>query len=191
MTGREPAPLVEPASRAEWRAWLEAHHDTSAGVRLAIGKKGTAVTSLTYDDAVEEALCFGWIDGTARRLDEDRYTILATPRRPGSTWAASNKARVERLAAQGLMTPAGWAAVDRAKADGSWDMLTDVEALVIPEDLAAALDAIPGTRDRFDALPASARKMALWRIVSAKRHETRAKRIAETTAAAAEGRAPS
>jgi uncharacterized protein YdeI (YjbR/CyaY-like superfamily) len=92
-------------------------------VRLAIGKKGNAVTQLTYEDAVEEGLCFGWIDSTTHRLDADRYSVRFTPRRPGGTWAPSNKERVARLIAEGLMRPAGLAAVELAKANGSWDSL--------------------------------------------------------------------
>lgn len=119
--GAEPRPLLELGSRAELRAWLEAHHTTSQGVLLAVGKKGNTVTSLSYDDAVEEGLCFGWIDSTARRLDDDRYTVLFTPRRPRSSWSASNRARVARLTEQGLMRPAGVAAVEVAKAKGLWE----------------------------------------------------------------------
>jgi uncharacterized protein YdeI (YjbR/CyaY-like superfamily) len=183
------ASLLEPQDRAELRAWLEANHATSSGVRLAIGKKGNTVTALTYDEAVEEGLCFGWIDSTARRLDADRYTVLFTPRRRGSVWARSNKERVERLTAAGLMTPAGVAAVESAKADGSWDLLTDVDDLVVPPELAAALVS-EGASARFDALPVSAKRIALYWIASAKRQETRARRIAETAAAAAAGRPP-
>jgi len=183
-------PRVEPLSRAEFRAWLEEHAASSAGIWLAVGKKGGRVTTLTYDDAVEEALCFGWIDATVRRLDDDRFLQLFTPRRPGGNWAASNKARVERLIAEGLMTPAGLAAIDRAKADGSWNRLTDIEAMVMPDDLTAALAATPGAAEGFGNLPASGRQQLLYWITSAKRDETRAKRIAETVAAAVEGRLP-
>lgn len=190
MAAGDSLPLLEPKDRAAWRAWLAEHHATSSGVRLAIGKKGNRVTSLGYEDAVEEALCFGWIDSTARRLDADRYTGVMTPRRPGSVWAKSNKERVARLAESDLMMPAGLAVVERAKADGSWDLLTDADNLVMPDDLARALAAHAGARDGFERLPVSARQMALYWIGSAKRPETRARRISETVAAAAEGRAP-
>lgn len=129
--------MVAPRSRVELRTWLEANHASSPGARLAIGKKGNVVTSLTYEDAIQEGLCFGWIDSTAGRLDDDRYTVRFTPRRPGSSWARTNKARVERLIAEGLMTPAGLAVIDAAKADGSWTGLDEVEDLVVPDDLAA------------------------------------------------------
>jgi uncharacterized protein YdeI (YjbR/CyaY-like superfamily) len=153
-----------------------------------VGKKGSTVTSLTYDEAVEEALCFGWIDSVVNRLDGDRFKQLVTPRRPGSAWARSNKARVERLLEQGLMEPAGLAAVEAAKADGSWSALDDVEDLVVPDDLAAALAAEPAAARYFYGLSDSARKLSLYWIASAKRPETRAKRIEQTARNAAEGR---
>jgi uncharacterized protein YdeI (YjbR/CyaY-like superfamily) len=183
-------PLIEPSTRAQWRGWLAEHHDSSTGVWLAVGKKGSHVTTLTYEDGVEEALCFGWIDGKAMTLDDHRYRLLMTPRKAGSGWAKSNKRRVERLAELGLMAPAGIAAVESAKADGSWTLLDDVEALVIPEDLAEALAGDPEARANFQQLSTSARKLALYWIATAKRPETRASRIAQTVSAAAQGRPP-
>lgn len=173
--------LVVPASREEWRTWLAANHATSKGIALAVAKKNGSRAGVAYEEAVEEALCFGWIDSTTRTLDADRYTILVTRRKRGSVWARSNKERVKRLTAAGLMTPAGQAAIDAAKADGSWTILDEVEAGTVPADLAAALDAAQ-VADRFAALTPSVRKMALYHIASAKRPETRAKRIAETVA---------
>jgi uncharacterized protein YdeI (YjbR/CyaY-like superfamily) len=186
---RAELPVLEVASRSELRSWLESHGSTSPGVRLAIGKKGNTVTTLTYEDAVEEALAFGWIDSTAGRLDDARYTVLFTPRKPGGGWARTNKERVERLTASGLMTPAGLAVIDAAKADGSWTLLDEVEDLIVPHDLARALAENPAAERFWSGLGSSARKIALYRIASAKRPETRAKRIAETVADAAEGRA--
>jgi uncharacterized protein YdeI (YjbR/CyaY-like superfamily) len=180
--------LVELPDRASWRAWLEADHAGSPGVWLAIGKKGRTRTALTYEDAVQEALCFGWIDSTTQRMDADRYKQLFTPRKPSSTWSKSNKARVERLVANGLMRPAGLAAVEAAKANGSWNLLDDVEDLVVPADLAAALEADPDAARHFAAFPDSARKMALYWVSSARRPETRAKRIAHVVSLAAAGR---
>ncbi|MCG2808370.1 MAG: YdeI/OmpD-associated family protein [Coriobacteriia bacterium] len=184
--GLEDLARVEPASRVEFRAWLGDNSDSSAGIWLAVGKKGNQVTTLSYDDAVEEALCFGWIDSTVRRLDADRFLQLFTPRRPGSIWARTNKVRVERMIAEGLMMPAGLAVIERAKADGSWTLLDDVEALVTPEDLAAALAATPGAASGFEALPPSIRKQQLYRIASVKRPETRARHIAAAVAMAQE-----
>jgi uncharacterized protein YdeI (YjbR/CyaY-like superfamily) len=183
-------PRIEPGSREELRAWLTENHAASSGVLLAVGKKGGRVTALTYDEAIEEGLCFGWIDSTARRLDEDRYTVLFTPRRPRSVWSKSNKRRVERMEELGLMTPAGRTVVDRAREDGSWNLLTDADDLRVPEDLAAALTAERGAEAGFAALPVSTRQMVLFWIGSAKRPETRVRRVADTVRAAAEGRAP-
>lgn len=196
MTANEPTrpagasrPLLAVADRAELRAWLEHNHASSTGVNLAIGKKGGRATALTYDDAVEEALCFGWIDSTARRLDDDRYTVLYTPRKRGGTWARANKARVERLTAEGRMTPAGISVIEAAKSDGSWIALEDAENLVVPEDLADALERA-GARKHFDALAVSARQMALYWISTAKRDATRTERVSATVSAALEGRGP-
>lgn len=182
-------PILEVADRAELRSWLERNHATASGVNLAIGKKGGLATKLTYDEAVEEALCFGWIDSTARRLDADRYTVLYTPRRPGGTWARTNKQRVRRLTEEGRMAPAGLAVIEAAKADGSWMLLDDVENHVVPPDLATVLEEA-GARESFDALPGGAKELALYWIATAKRPATRAERIAATVAAALEGRGP-
>jgi uncharacterized protein YdeI (YjbR/CyaY-like superfamily) len=187
-TGRTELPLLEVANRDELRAWLAENSMKSPGVRLAIGKKGNTITELSYDDAVEEGLCFGWIDSVAGRLDEARFTTRFTPRKPGGTWARTNKVRIERLIAEGLMTPAGMAVIEAAKADGSWTLLDDVEDLIVPDDLAAALAENPAANQYWRTQAgASVRKIALHRIASAKRPETRAKRIAETVAEAARG----
>jgi uncharacterized protein YdeI (YjbR/CyaY-like superfamily) len=143
---------------------------------------------LTYEAIVEEALCFGWVDSQGRGLDEARTMLWVAPRKKGSGWARTNKARVERLAAEGRMTPAGTAAVERAKADGTWSLLDDVENLTEPQDLAAALGAVPAARAVWDRFPPSARKAILQWIVLAKRPATREARIAETVAEAASGR---
>lgn len=189
MTSRlDDLPLLEPADAREWREWLEANHAASPGIWLAVGKKGGARTALTYEEAVLEAVAFGWIDSIVNRLDEERFKQLFTPRKRGGQWARSNKERVERLMAEGRMAPAGLAAVEAAKKDGSWSSLDDVEAAIVPPDLAAALDAEPDARAFWDALPDSQRKLALYWVVSAKRPETRAARIAETVRASAEGR---
>lgn len=179
--------LVVPASRDEWRAWLEANHETSKGIALAIAKKNGSRAGVTYDEAVEEALCFGWIDSTTSRLDDDHYKQLFTPRKPTSTWSRSNKERVERLIAEGCMTPAGLAAIEVAKANGSWDTLTRIEAGIVPEDLAAALSAAPGATEGFAGLTKSQRQMSVYWISMAKRPETRAARIAKVVSAAEQG----
>jgi uncharacterized protein YdeI (YjbR/CyaY-like superfamily) len=188
VPARQQPSLLEVRDRAQWRAWLETHHATSPGVRLAITRKGGTATMLTYEDAVEEGLAFGWIDSTAHALDAERQTIRFTPRKRGSNWSRSNKDRVSRLSEQGLMAPAGIAAVESAKADGSWTVLDDVEALMIPADLAAALDEEPPAEAGFAARTAGQRKLALYWIASAKREATRDARIAHIARAAAEGR---
>ena len=173
-------PIVRAKDRAAWRRWLERHHATSPSVRLAIGKKGASVPRVGYADAVEEALCFGWIDGRAGSLDDDAYLLLMSRRKPRSGWSAINKERIERMTAAGLMTPAGQAAIDAARADGSWAKLDASEALTVPRDLATAFRAYPDATRHFDTFPPSARKVILAWIGDAKRPETRAKRIEET-----------
>lgn len=185
MTRLRDLELLQVADRAEWRAWLEENSEASPGVWLAVGKKGKSRTALGYADAVEEALCFGWIDSTVRRLDEDRFKQLFTRRKAGSTWAKSNKVRVKGLMAKGLMRPPGLAAIEAAKADGSWTLLDRVDALVVPEDLAKALAADAAAQRYFDAFPGSSKKAFLYWIASAKRPATRAERIERTVHLAA------
>lgn len=176
--------------RASWRAWLAAHHDDSDGIWFLYYKQKTGKPTVSYDEAVEEALCFGWIDSRVNRIDDERYMQLFTPRRPGSTWSKVNKERIERLEERGLITEAGWAPIDAAKADGSWTFLDDIEALIEPDDLAGALDAVPAAREAWNGFPPSARKPALYWVASAKREATRAKRIQQIVDKAADGRRP-
>jgi uncharacterized protein YdeI (YjbR/CyaY-like superfamily) len=179
---------VRPKSRQAWRVWLQKHHASSSGVWLVYAKKHSGLASLTYNDAVEEALCFGWIDSLNRTIDDERTQQLFTPRRPGSRWSRSNKERVERLLADGLIEPAGLAAIEAAKASGAWTALDDVENLVVPDDLAASFAAHPGSAEHWEAFPPSVRRAILVWILDAKRPETRARRIAETASEAAAGR---
>ncbi len=164
---------------AEWRAWLAEHHRQPQGVWLVQYKPRTGKPAIDYEDAVCEALCFGWIDSTYRRIDDERGALWWSPRRKGSMWARTNKARVERLEAEGRMTDAGRAAIERAKADGSWTILEPVEDLSVPDDLAAAFDARPGARDRWAALSPSAQRGSLLSIATARRADTRARRVEE------------
>ena len=181
--------FIEPSTRAEWRSWLQSHHGDSRGVWVAVRKGKGAEPS--YDDIVEEALAFGWIDSKAKRLDESRYKQWLSPRRKGGNWAQSNKARVARLIESGQMAEAGMAAVEAAQADGSWGALDAIDALEVPGDLAEALDANPAARLFFEEFPDSAKRMILWWIASAKRSDTRQWRIEETVRLAAENiRAP-
>jgi uncharacterized protein YdeI (YjbR/CyaY-like superfamily) len=184
-TAPDGKPWVHPLDRAAWRAWLIANHATSRGAYLVTWRRHTGKPAVSYDDAVEEALCVGWVDATARTLDDDRSLLWFTARRPRSAWSRPNKVRVERLAAQGLMLPAGLAAIEESKRRGTWSLLDDVEDLVVPDDLAAAFDANPPARANWDAFSRSARRGILEWIVQAKRPETRARRIAETATRAA------
>lgn len=177
------AEQVEIRSRGELRDWLGCHHGRTKGVWLVSFKKGSK-HYLTYDDLVEECLCFGWVDSLPRTLDEHRSMRYIAPRKAGSAWSQRNKERVENLIRDGLMTPAGLTKVEAAKEDGSWVFLDDVEAGQMPDDLAAALASYPSARINFDRFPPSSRRLILEWIKQAKRPETRAKRIAETAAKA-------
>jgi uncharacterized protein YdeI (YjbR/CyaY-like superfamily) len=178
---------VQVESRAAWRAWLSQHASASPGIWLVTFKKAAGEAHLPYEDMVEEALCFGWVDSQARPLDDARSQLLLTPRKASSGWSRPNKQRVERLIASGLMTPAGLAVIDRAKLDGSWTALDDAWNLVEPEALVVALDADPAARRHWDAFPPSAKRAILEWIGTAKRPATREKRIAETARLAAHG----
>ena len=175
---------LEPRSRAEWRTWLGEHHGDSNGVWVVLAKKGAGVPGPSYEEAVEEALCFGWIDSRMHRLDERRFEQWFSPRRAGSIWSQSNKARVDRLRRAGLMEPPGLARVEAAVADGSWDLLDEVEALVVPADLAASLAAAPAAAAGFAALAPSLQRQYLYWVLSARRAQTRAARVAAVVAAA-------
>jgi uncharacterized protein YdeI (YjbR/CyaY-like superfamily) len=178
------APHVHPEDRAAWRAWLEANHATAAGVWLVGWRRGHG-PRVEYEDAVEEALCFGWIDSQGGVIDERRARQYYAPRKPTSGWAATNKARVERLIDDGRMTPAGLAAIERAKANGSWTLLDAVEQGTVPDDLAAALADRPQATANFEAFPKSARRMMLAWVALAKRPETRARRVGQIAERAA------
>lgn len=177
--GHADAEHVQFESREQWRAWLAGHHATADGVWVIWFKKATGKPSPTYVELVLEALCFGWIDSRPGKVDAERTKLYFCPRKKGSVWAATNKARVEQLAAEGLMTPAGQALVEQAKADGSWSLLDASDALVTPDDLVVAFDSYPGSSDYFTAFPASTRKQLLYWIDSAKRPQTRATRVDE------------
>lgn len=165
---------------AAWRRWLEANHSTSPGVWLVLHKKGGNVTELDYAAALDEALCFGWIDGQARRRDEQTSLQRMTPRRPRSPWSARNVGHVARLDAAGRMTDAGWAAVNAAKADGRWDNAYGGQAVAeVPADLAAAIAAVPAAQAMFDVLTGTNRFAMIHRVNSAVRPATRAKRITD------------
>jgi uncharacterized protein YdeI (YjbR/CyaY-like superfamily) len=178
---------VHVESVPDWRRWLAANHAREDGVWLVSWKPATGRPRVAYEEAVEEALAFGWIDSKGRSLDDERSMQWFSPRKPGSGWARTNKERIIRLEHEGRMTAAGRAVIERAKADGSWTLLDAVEALIVPADLGAAFDASPGAAAHWDAFPRSARRLMLEWVAQAKRPETRARRVAEIAEAAARG----
>lgn len=173
---------IPAAGRKAWRRWLEKNHARSKSVWLVYYKKTSNQPSVAYAEAVEEALCFGWIDSTVRPIDDHRWKQLFTPRRPKSAWSKLNKSRVEKMTAAGLMTQAGLSAVDAAKANGSWSALDASENGIMPPDFKKALAANPAAKKHFAAFPPSAKKYTFQWIYDAKRPETRARRIAEIVA---------
>lgn len=181
-------PHVDVISRDAWRAWLSEHHATSQGVWAVTYKKAHLPLGDSYvsaQDLNEECLCFGWIDSKPGRIDEQRTALLCTPRKIGSSWSQVNKDRFHRLETDGRITPAGHAAAEAARSDGSWDRLADVDGLIEPADLSAALDANRQARECWDAFPPSARRGILEWILNAKRPQTRAQRIEATVSKAA------
>jgi uncharacterized protein YdeI (YjbR/CyaY-like superfamily) len=178
-------PLYHPQTGAEWRNWLAMNHDRSKGVRLVLIKKRAEIPGIMYNEAVEEALCFGWIDSTPGKLDEQRYTLYMSPRKPKSVWSKINKQRIRKLVKARLMTAAGLAKVEAARKDGSWNRLAAIDELVMPADLVEQLSANPEAKRNFEAFSASSKKIILFWIASAKREETRQKWIEETIRLAA------
>jgi uncharacterized protein YdeI (YjbR/CyaY-like superfamily) len=175
-----PENSIHPLTRTEWRTWLEQNHTRTEGIWLISFKKATGKPRVEYDEAVEEALCFGWIDSKGNKLDDERSMQWFSPRKAGSKWSRPNKERVVRMLAEGLMSPAGLAKIEVAKADSSWNALDSVEALEVPPDLEAALGSYSAAGQNFDEFPRSAKRAILEWIANAKRPETRAKRIEET-----------
>lgn len=176
-------PQVEVNSREEWRAWLQQHHASSPGVWAVTVKKGSVSADQEYvsaRDLSEECLCFGWIDSKPGRIDDRRTALLCTPRKPGSSWSLVNKQRFAALDGEGRVAESGRRAAEAAKADGSWDRLADVDALVEPADLLTAFESNPTARLHWDAFPPSARRGILEWILNAKQPSTRSRRIAET-----------
>ncbi|MFE6237033.1 YdeI family protein [Cellulosimicrobium sp. NPDC057862] len=181
-------PATHAETPQEWRAWLAEHHDDpEPGVWLLTWRRESGRATYGYEPWIEEALSYGWIDGQAATVDADRHALWFTRRRRGSRWTRLSKERVARIEADGRMTESGRAVVEAAKADGSWTRHDDAEALVVPEDLAAALAERAGAREHFDAFTPGVRRSILGWIVEAKRPETRARRIAETAEQAEQG----
>ena len=182
-------PVVFFAAPAEMEAWLEGHDEISDGIWLKFAKKASGIRSVVYAEAIEIALCHGWIDGQVKRLDEQHYLQRFTPRRPRSKWSKINREKAERLIAEGRMRPAGLREVERARKDGRWDEAYDSPTTAtVPDDFQQALDAAPAAREFFESLGNTKRYSFLYRIRDAKRPETRAKRIAEYVALLREGK---
>ena len=179
-------PTSYAKDRSEWRKWLEKNHATSSGVWLIYYKKGSGKPSVSYDEAVEEALCFGWIDSRVNALDDERYMQFFCPRKPKSSWSKLNKQRVEQLIQNGLMTAAGLEKIEAAKRDASWSALDAIEDLQFSADFMEALNSNNTAYDNFMAFSTSSKKNIVRWIESAKRLETRLKRIEETVTLAAQ-----
>lgn len=193
MTAMTAAPgirTVRAANRAEWRAWLRDNSETADEVWLVIQHVGSATPSVRHGEAIEEALCFGWIDSLARKHDAESRVQRFSPRNPRGAWSTINRELVERLSAQGLMTPRGQAAVDLAKRTGTWSLLADAQNGVVPDDLRERLDADEAAAGHFDAFSRSARRAILEWIARAKRPETRQRRIERTVERAAQNLRP-
>ena len=173
-------PVLFFATPADLEDWLEKHGEASDGIWLKFAKKASGIQSVVYAEALDVALCHGWIDGQVQRLDDDHYLQRFTPRRARSKWSTRNRGKAEELIEQGRMRPPGLREIERARADGRWDEAYDSPATAtVPDDFQAALDAVPAAREFFESLGSTKRYAFLYRIADAKRPETRAKRIAE------------
>ena len=180
MADKPELPIVQLPDQPAWREWLAANHDTAAGVWLKFAKKAAPVGTVTYGEAVEEALCYGWIDGQARGLDEHFYLQRFTPRRRRSLWSQINREKATRLIERGRMSPAGLAQVEAAKTDGRWDSAyASPSAATVPDDFQAALDASPKAREFFEGLTSAARYGFLYRLHQVRKADRRAERILE------------
>jgi uncharacterized protein YdeI (YjbR/CyaY-like superfamily) len=177
--------------RNAWRKWLEKNHAKSPGVWLIYYKKSSGTPRVEYNDAVEEALCFGWIDSTVRPIDDKKYMQRFTPRKPKSGWSGLNKQRINRMIEQSLMAPAGLEKIEIAKKDGSWESLDHIDAIQLPDDFAKSLAKNKKAKSNFENFPQFARKQFLYWINSAKRPETRKQRIQLLVKMAAANKKPS
>jgi len=168
-----------PTDKEDWRKWLSKNHLKEDSIWLIVYKKNSSSPNLSWSEAVDQALCFGWIDSTKKSIDGEKYMQYYCKRKPKSNWSKINKEKVKTLIEQGLMEEAGFKSIEVAKANGSWTILDQVEALVIPDDLKEAFTNHKGSMEYFDSLSKSIKKGLLYWVVSAKRLETRLKRIAE------------
>ena len=191
MAAGDDLPVLPFPSRAEWAAWLEANHTSPDGVWVKLAKKGSRIPTVSFPEALEVALCYGWIDGQSRGLDNTWYLQRFTPRRPRSTWSKINRERALDLIERGEMKASGLAEIERAKADGRWDAAYDPPSrATVPDDLRAALDADPAAAEAFAKLDAQNRYAILHRLQNVKRPETRTRRIEGFVADLAAGKIP-
>ena len=170
----------QPVTRSAWRMWLATNHEAARGVWAVTWKKASGRVGPSYEDLVEEALCFGWIDSRRQKVDDDRSALMCTPRKPRSAWAATNKARIVRLIAEKKMQPSGLSAIEEAKRNGTWGGVTRVDATEVPDDLARALAKNVTAQKHWDAFPPGVRKWFIAWVTSAKRPDTRLRRIEGT-----------
>ncbi|MGD1807975.1 YdeI/OmpD-associated family protein [Dapis sp. BLCC M126] len=177
-------------NRQQWRKWLEENHKDYVGIWLIYYKVKSGKPSIKYSEAVQEALCFGWIDSKVKSLDSERYMQVFTPRRPKSVWSKLNKQYIQELIKEGLMTEAGLEKIELAKQDGSWTKLDSIEELIVPTDLQQALAANPTAKKYFESLSKSSKKNLLFWIETAKRSDTRLKRIEKIINSAAQNKNP-
>ncbi|HMR90416.1 MAG TPA: YdeI/OmpD-associated family protein [Saprospiraceae bacterium] len=189
MTKKE-VEIFYPKNKKEWRVWLENNHARHDNVWVVFYKKACGIPTISWSDSVDEALCFGWIDSKKIAIDSEKSHQFFSKRKPKSTWSKINKEKVERLIAEGLMTKAGLECIEIAKQNGSWTMLDDVDALIIPPDLEAAFERYPRSKAFFESLSPSIKKMMLYWIISAKQKETRQKRINEIAEMAGQNQKP-
>lgn len=190
MTTSKDVETFYPESRTAWRLWLTQHHQVKDAVQLLLYKKESGKPTISWSDAVEEALCFGWIDSKRKPIDKDHFMQFFSKRKPKSTWSKINKDKIKLLTKQGLMSEAGLACIKKAKQNGSWTILDEVEKLIVPDDLQEAFAAKPKAKNYYDSLSPSVRKAILLWLVLAQKTETRAKRIAEIVNRAAQKQKP-
>lgn len=187
---KENPETFHPANEQEWRNWLEENHMEKQSIWLIYYKKSSGKSNLVWSEAVDQALCFGWIDSTARPIDEHTYMQFFTKRKPKSPWSKINKEKVKRLLAENLIAEAGLKSIEIAKENGAWTFLDEVEELIVPDDLNSAFELHTGSKEFFEGLSKSVRKMMLHWIVSAKQDATRQKRIQEIAEKAGMGMKP-
>ncbi len=175
---KQEMPVLAFSSQAAWSDWLEINHAVSDGIWLKMHKKGSGLSTVVYAEALDEALCYGWIDGQLKVFDEKSYLQKFTPRRPRSTWSKRNIGLVERLDKEGRIKPAGWKAIDAAKADGRWENAYEsIGNFTVPEDLVDELSKDPKSKAFFESLSKINKYAIVWRLQSAKKPETREKRM--------------